>query len=202
MIKILVYEKHPEKVAFYLSLNDSENDLEFIIPNEIHNFFSKQVDLVGPDIIIVEYDAIFNAGKEEFTHFLEKIRKIKFVCSLQESEIHNTLRVLKFGIKGVFLNTDSKDVLFDCLFKIMKYNGCISPNLVSKFTGFNDELLNIMRSLSFSQKRVIKEMLEGKSDKMIADTLNLSYHTIKTHRKNIFKKFNINSLGQFYSMLS
>ena len=48
--------------------------------------------------------------------------------------------------------------------------------------------------LTQSEKEVLKEIASGKTTKAIAFERNLSIHTIMTHRKNIFKKLEINNV--------
>ena len=40
---------------------------------------------------------------------------------------------------------------------------------------------------------IIQHLVKGESSRKIADTLCISYETVKTHRKNIYKKFRVSS---------
>lgn len=50
--------------------------------------------------------------------------------------------------------------------------------------------------LSERELEIIKLIINGNTSAEIADRLFLSEHTVKTHRKNIFRKMGINSIGQ------
>ena len=201
MIKILVYLNDPEREHFYHSLNDSCVDLRFILPESKTDFFSKQIDQINPDVIVSGNNEVFSLDKKEFDNIFTLVRKIKFVIEIHESEINRTVRILRSGGKGVILRNDEKEVVCECMATLMIYDGFISPMIVSKMVGYNDHLLQVGRSLSNSENLVVAKMMEGSSDKMIASEMDLSYHTIKTHRKHIFKKFKINSLGEFFKMM-
>lgn len=58
--------------------------------------------------------------------------------------------------------------------------------------------------LTPSEKSVLKEIAAGKSTKEIAAGMNLSFHTINTHRKNIFRKIEVNNVHEAikYAILS
>jgi DNA-binding NarL/FixJ family response regulator len=43
------------------------------------------------------------------------------------------------------------------------------------------------------ETEIIKAIAEGLSNKLIADKLNLSTHTVNTHRKNIMQKLGVNN---------
>lgn len=49
--------------------------------------------------------------------------------------------------------------------------------------------------LSSREKEVLKELASGKTNKEIADTLNISINTVITHRKNITGKLGIHSVS-------
>lgn len=51
----------------------------------------------------------------------------------------------------------------------------------------------IVETLTDREKEIVKWVAHGLSNKEIADKLNLSFHTITTHRRNISEKLNIHS---------
>ena len=48
--------------------------------------------------------------------------------------------------------------------------------------------------LTATEKEIVQLLAQGKTTKNIANERHLSYHTIITHRKNIFRKLEINTL--------
>lgn len=55
--------------------------------------------------------------------------------------------------------------------------------------------------LTEQEKRIAKNVLSGKSYAEIAELLNISINTLKTHMKNIFNKYNVNSKIELYNKL-
>lgn len=47
--------------------------------------------------------------------------------------------------------------------------------------------------LTNKEKEVLQFMVQGKSFKMVADALGISYETVRTHTKNIYAKLHVNS---------
>lgn len=56
--------------------------------------------------------------------------------------------------------------------------------------------------LTDQEKRITKKVLAGKSYVEIAKMLNISINTLKTHMKNIFNKYNVNSKIELYNKLN
>jgi DNA-binding NarL/FixJ family response regulator len=50
--------------------------------------------------------------------------------------------------------------------------------------------------LTTSERLVLHEIARGKTTKEIAFEQNLSFHTINTHRKNIFRKLEVNNVHE------
>lgn len=50
--------------------------------------------------------------------------------------------------------------------------------------------------LTSSEKNILRQIAASKSTKEIAYDMNLSFHTINTHRKNIFRKIKVNNVHE------
>jgi DNA-binding CsgD family transcriptional regulator len=51
-------------------------------------------------------------------------------------------------------------------------------------------------TISAREMEIVKMVIHGKSSLEIAASLSISQHTVRTHRKNIFKKLGINNKVQ------
>ena len=50
--------------------------------------------------------------------------------------------------------------------------------------------------LSAREREIMQMLAEGKTNKEIATMLNLSPHTVETHRSHIFQKLNLHTLPE------
>lgn len=142
------------------------NDFEDI------NFHSHKSDL---DYIIINPNQIINRIKLFKTLKSEKshIKWFGLVYSIFDRDL--------LSVFDEIINIDdSKESIFR---KIHKYHQ--SQNIDSK-SGNIEELTD--REIS-----VLKEIVRGHSNKEIADILNISIHTVMSHRKKIAQKTNIKS---------
>lgn len=60
----------------------------------------------------------------------------------------------------------------------------------------NTHSLNVRQILTATEQEILKEMALGKTTKEIAAHRNVSAHTIMTHRKNIFRKIEVNNVHE------
>jgi DNA-binding CsgD family transcriptional regulator len=67
------------------------------------------------------------------------------------------------------------------------------------FNTYSQKLLSA--AISHRERDVIRLLVLDFSSKEISDKLNISPHTVDTHRRNILKKLNISSTGELVGML-
>ncbi len=67
------------------------------------------------------------------------------------------------------------------------------------FNNYGKKLLS--EGVSNRERDVIRLLVLDFSSKEISEKLNISPHTVDTHRRNILKKLNISSTGELIGML-
>ena len=60
---------------------------------------------------------------------------------------------------------------------------------------------DLNKTLSIVEKLIIQRMRKGMTNEQIADNLNLSVPTIKTHRMRIFKKLNVKTMSEALTLI-
>lgn len=74
-------------------------------------------------------------------------------------------------------------------------------NLKMHLEGTDEEgdlLTERVKRLTRREADIVRLMMDGKSTEEIADALYIAKSTVETHRKNIYKKLEINSLGKIF----
>ncbi|MFA5832176.1 MAG: helix-turn-helix transcriptional regulator [Bacteroidota bacterium] len=56
------------------------------------------------------------------------------------------------------------------------------------------------KKISKREKEILSLISQGLTAPLIAQKLNLSEHTVKTHRKNMKKKLNVKTLAEMVSL--
>lgn len=114
-----------------------------------------------------------------------KKNEIGYVCFMYQKEVSIEITTL-LDIK----------ILFETLLRPLydKHQNIIYTKCVRVDEHF--------KLLTEQEKRIVKKVLEGKSYPQIAEMLHLSINTIKTHMKNIFKKYQIKSKIELYNKLT
>jgi DNA-binding NarL/FixJ family response regulator len=99
------------------------------------------------------------------------------------------------GIRGFFYEEDQLENLLKGVQAVLNGDWWLSRELMIKFIlEGTDEDLSLRRAkkiLTSRQTEILAQVAVGASNDEIADRLNISSHTVKTHLYNIFKKIKV-----------
>lgn len=147
-----------------------------------------------PEVILLDA----NGKGKEVWDFLNKIHSnfpsIKIIMLANSNEQIYIDYANKNGAVGYILKSSPKELLVGAI-KIVANGGSFYDPGISK-RGMNGYSYKIQGKYNLSNREieVIQLIKDGNSTKNIADILDLSYHTVESHRKNIYNKLEINKV--------
>jgi len=100
-------------------------------------------------------------------------------------------QLIKAGADGCLLKSRGSQDLLDAIDRVTS-----GRSYFDTIRDFAEKDMNPVFNLSQREMEIIKLIVNGHTSAEIAEKLFLSEHTVKTHRKNIFRKIGINSVGQ------
>lgn len=200
MIDIIVADNQNLTVAGLQFLIQGRPD--FNLSSIIHDpsMLEREISRVNPDVLIVDYNLSDYISPDQ----LERVVSTNSVNTLVITADDNKtrmMRVVQMGVQGFLTKSCSKEEIllaiqatargekFFChkvLNMVLEKNEPESEEADCEPTGLTQRETEILRNLA-----------AGFSTKKIADLLNLSPHTVHSHRKNIIKKLNIKSPTEF-----
>jgi DNA-binding NarL/FixJ family response regulator len=78
----------------------------------------------------------------------------------------------------------------------------MTPSIATKVLGYfrkQETQRPELYGLSEREKEILQQLVDGKSYKMVAEQLNISYHTVNSHVKKIYEKLQVHSVGEAVS---
>ena len=123
------------------------------------------------------------------------------VLSMHRDETY-ILRALKAGVRGYLLKDSAESDLVRAIRAVAEGKSFFSP-AVSKVL-LEDYMRKLQRTgaedsydlLTPREREILQMVAEGKSNKEVAAILNLSVHTVETHRSNTMEKLKLKSLPE------
>jgi len=146
---------------------------------------AKQPDVVVLDINMPKMNGIQCTGliKKQFP-----LVKVIILTMFPEKTYIDQL--INAGADGCLLKSRGSQDLIDAIVRVT--SGKSYFDTIRDFVEKDVPRVN----LSERETEIIKLIINGATSAEIAEQLFLSEHTVKTHRKNIFKKIGINSISQ------
>jgi DNA-binding NarL/FixJ family response regulator len=150
-----------------------------------------------PDAVVVLDYTLFNfSSYQQMLIVKEKVKNSSWVLFSDE--------LGKQFIRQVLLADSSLSIIMkhDAKMEILAALQCAAYNAVY-VCDYAEHILqsdvlsaSVPDKLTASEKVILQEMALGKTTKEIAMEKNLSFHTINSHRKNIFRKLEVNNVQE------
>lgn len=151
------------------------------------------------DIVIMDYDQPEKFAYSTIARLRERFPHTNIMIVSGDDDKQAIYQVLESGVNSFMTKTCGREELEDAVNATAKgdkfYCTRIIDYLLEK--SFSKEEENCEPTpLSPREVEIVRLIAKGLIAKEIADALNLSTHTIYTHRKNIMKKLNISSSSE------
>ncbi len=155
-----------------------------------------------PDVLVMDIGMPNLNGIEAAGQIAEGHPEISIVMLSMHSDESYVLRALKAGAKGYLLKDSAETDLIRAVHSVAEGKSFFSP-AVSKVL-LEDYVRKLKRSgsedpydlLTPREREVLQLIVEGKSNKDVAQLLNLSVYTVETHRSNIMEKLNLHGVPE------
>jgi len=147
-------------------------------------------------LIILDYTLFDFQQDEEFIILQEKYTETDWiVCAetLTDALISNL--IYKTNRCSIILKDSSAEDLQSALKMALKGQRYISSSISNRmFEASRNKPVAEASLLTSTEKEILRELAMGHSTREIASNRNISMHTVMTHRKNIFRKIEVNTV--------
>jgi len=147
-------------------------------------------------VVILDYTLFDFSGAEELLILNERFPKASWVLFSDELSEEFVKRVLYSSQQFSFVMKDnSKEEITSALQCAMHKERFICNHISNMLIG-KQSSAPVENVLTNTEKIILKEIALGKTTKEIAAERNLSFHTVNSHRKNIFRKLEVNNVHE------
>ena len=104
----------------------------------------------------------------------------------------------KIGIKNIIYKTADRDEVLSAVEAACKGKKYYADEIIDMILemGENKSVLEEPTQLTVSEIEIVRLIANGLTTKEIASLKNISFHTVNTHRKNIFRKMGVCSASE------
>lgn len=160
-----------------------------------------------PDIILMDIELPGITGIETTYRLKEKYPDTEVIMFTVFEDDERIFESIKVGASGYLLKDEGIDDVIKAIHETASGGSPISPSIARKVLqmvhgagnkkkpGNSDRETNniILFGLTPAEVTILKQVVSGKTNKVIAEFLHLSPWTVKTHVRNIYRKMEVNS---------
>ena len=152
-----------------------------------------------PEVVVMDIAMPILNGIEAARQISAKLPQTAIVFLSMHSDEAYVIKALKAGARAYLLKDSAENDLINAVKAVSEGKSYFSP-AVRKVLA--EDYMRQMQEhgvddsfelLTTREREILQLFAEGKSNKEVANLLNLSLYTVETHRGNIFQKLNLHS---------
>ncbi len=190
-----------ESVSLLLS---TTNNIQLVGSYDSYHNIHEVVNKKKPDVILMDIDMPPLSGIDAVKRLRTQYPDLPVLMLTGFEDDEKVFASLCAGANGYILKNTKMESLISQIREVYEGGAPMTPIIARKVLNqfakvqpqkAADENYN----LSNREKDVLQLLVQGKSYKMIADELNISYETVHSHIRKIYQKLQVNSVGEAVS---
>ena len=201
-IRVLLADDHKLIRAGLVLVVQQQPDLQVVGEADDGRQAVEMVNSLKPDVAVMDIGMPNLNGIEAAQQITQSHPQTAVVMLSMHADEGYVLRALKAGARAYLLKDSATSDLVQAIRAVVEGKSFFSP-AVSKVL-LQDYLRKMRRTgaedsydlLSPREREVLQLVAEGKSNKEVANLLNLSVYTVETHRAKIMQKLNLKGVPE------
>jgi len=201
-IRVIVADDHTIIRSGLKALLDREPDIEVVAEAADGRQAVQKAQELQPEVVLLDIAMPNLNGIEAARQIAAKHERMGIIILSMHSDESYVLKALKAGARGYLLKDSSESDVMNAVRAVNAGKAYFSPEISRMMA---DDYLRQMQQrgvedsyelLTAREREILQMLAEGKSNKDVANVLNLSLHTVETHRSNILQKLNLHSVPE------
>lgn len=159
-------------------------------------------DKLMPDIVMMDIEMPFINGIEATRLIKIKFPEIPVLILTTFNDSEKIFQSLRAGGNGYLLKTSGPEEIQNAIIEVYNGGSALSPAVARKVVESFQKAETIQQNeynLTPKEKELLQHLIDGRSYKMIADAMLVSFETVKSHIKNIYRKLHVSSNAEAVS---
>jgi DNA-binding NarL/FixJ family response regulator len=167
------------------------------------NNWDRNIKSNKPDVVLMDIEMPGLNGIDLTQLITVMFPDIKILIQTVFNDSEKIFHAMCAGASGYILKNDPPHKYLEAINEVYSGGAPISPAVAKKMLGFFTNKNVVLVSpgstdyqLSDREKEILQQMVEGHNYKFIAERSFISYETVRTHVKHIYKKLHVASRSE------
>src|SRR5579872_99374 len=197
MIRILLADDHAMVRQGFRLILASQPDMEIVGEAGNGRETLDMAEKLKPDLVVMDVAMPELNGIEATRRLAESSPRTRVLALSMHKDSVYVREILRAGARGYLLKDSIDKDLVSAVRAVAKGDGYLSPGVSEAvLSDYRKHVTDPLDLLTSREREVLQMIAEGKTNKEIAQTLQLSVYTVDAHRGRIMEKLNLHSTGE------
>lgn len=189
-IRVLIVDDHPMVAEGIQSLLESYDEISVVGTLSNGNDAIEAATRFQPDVILMDLNMPGLSGLNATEMILERVPDTRVLILSMHDSPEYISTALSHGARGYILKDVPTEEIKQAIDAVMQGERYLCTGASGSLEPKEDDT---REALTGREQTILLELAQGKSNKEVAQTLDISVRTVETHRKNIKRKLGISS---------
>lgn len=189
-VRVMIVDDHAMLVEGIEAILETFEDIDVIATLLNGKDAIEQADALNPDVVLLDLNMPGITGLSATEMILERKPDMRIIILSMHDSPEYITTALSHGARGYILKDVPTEEIKTAIDSVMAGETYLCTGTQS---ALEPRISDGREPLTSREQTVLLELAQGKSNRDVAETLNISVHTVETHRKNIKRKLGINS---------
>jgi len=156
----------------------------------------KRLPFLEPDVVLMDINLPQMSGIECVRRLRELLPKTQVLMLTVYEDSDSIFRALRAGACGYLLKRSEPDQLLDAIRDVLHGGSPMSSQIARKVVQAfhaSDEAKDLSLKLTQREAEILDYLAKGYANKEIADKLNVTVPTVRSHLRSIYDKLHVHS---------
>jgi DNA-binding NarL/FixJ family response regulator len=196
-IRIMLADDHSVVRQGFRRILEAQGDMEIVGEASNGREALQMAVELRPDLVVMDVAMPELNGIEATRRLTAASDKTRVLALSMHKDAVYVREILRAGARGYLLKDAFDSDLVAAVRAVARGEGYLSPAVSDAvLADYRQHVTDPVDLLTSREREVLQLIAEGKTNKEIAGSLNLSVYTVDAHRGRIMEKLNLHSTGE------
>ncbi len=197
-IRVVAFDDNKDLRDMFRLLVDAQPDMVCVAVHPDLSQMMRDIDAARPDVIVMDIQMPGMNGIDGVLAIKARYPDARILMQTVFEDEDNVFKAIRAGASGYMLKTATVEEMVKAIRDVYAGGSAMTPAIAYKVLDhFRANAAPMERTqdagLSDREKNVLTLLVQGRSYKMIAADLDISYHTVDSHIRRIYEKLHVRS---------
>ena len=195
-IRVLLADDHRILRQGVRMLIDSQKDMEVVGEAKTGREAVEEARRLKPDVVVMDVSMPELNGIEGTRQICDEMKHTRVLALSMHKDAVYVREILRAGARGYLLKDSEDDDLVRAIRCVQRGEAFLSPAISDAvLSDYRKHVSNPVDLLTSREREILTMVADGKTNKEIANALNLSVYTVESHRGSVMEKLNLHNAG-------